>query len=93
MEEVRVGVGVEEGGGVEVVWDGCEDKGGLQEMARRLEEIRELLSERDVESEREDGEKDGDGEKDEEMVVENEVTGAEVGEDGEAEKGADVEME
>ena len=29
----------------------------------------------------------------EEMAVENEVTGVEVGEDGEAEKGADVEME
>ena len=68
-------------------------KEGFQEMARRLEEIWELLSERDAESEREDREKDRDGEKDEEMAVENEVTGAEVGEDGEAEKGADVEME
>ena len=68
-------------------------KEGFEEMARRLEEIRELLSERDAESEREDGEKDGDGEKDEEMAVENEVTGAEAGEDREAEKGADVEME
>ena len=38
-------------------------------------------------------EKDGDGEKDEEMAVANEVTGAEVREDREAEKGADVEME
>ena len=68
-------------------------KEGFQEMARRLEEIRELLTERDVESEREDREKGGDGEKDEEMAVENEVMGAEVGEDREAEKGADVEME
>ena len=68
-------------------------KEGFQEMTRRLEELRELLSERDAESEREDGEKDGDGEKDEEMAVENEVTGAEVGEDREAEKGVDVEME
>ena len=67
-------------------------KEGFQEMMKRLEEIRELLLEQDAESEREDGEKDGDGEKDEEMAVENEVTGAEVGEDGEAEKGADVEM-
>ena len=66
---------------------------GFQEMMRRLEEIRELLLERDAELEREDGEKDGDGEKDEEMAVENEVTGAEVREDGEVEKGADVEME
>ena len=68
-------------------------KEGFEEMARRLEEIRELLSERDAELEREDGEKDGDGEKDEEMVVENEVMGVEVGEDGEAGKGVDVEME
>ena len=68
-------------------------KEGFRDMMKKLEEIRELLSERDAESEREDGEKDGDGEKDEVMVVENEVTGAEVGEDGEAEKGADVEME
>ena len=43
-----------------------------------------------MESEREDREKDGDGEKDEEMAVANEVT--EVGEDGETEKGTDVEM-
>ena len=62
-------------------------KEGFEEMARRLEEIRELLSER------EDGEKDGDGEKDEEMAVENEVMGVEVGGDGEVEKGVDVEME
>ena len=66
---------------------------GFADVMKKLEEIRELLSEREAESEREDGEKDGDGEKDEEMAVENEVTGAEVGEDGEAEKGVDVEME
>ena len=54
---------------------------------------RELLLERDAELEREDREKDRDGEKGEEMAVANEVTGAEVGEVGEAEKGADVEME
>ena len=66
---------------------------GFEDVMRKLEEIRELLSERDAELEREDGEKDGDGEKDEEMVVENEVTGAEVREDREAEKGVDVEME
>ena len=68
-------------------------KEGFEEMARRLEEIRELLSEREAELEKENREKDGDGENDEEMAVENEVTGVEVGEDGEAEKGADVEME
>ena len=66
---------------------------GFQEMVRRLEEIRELLLEQEAEWEREDREKDGDGKNDEEMAVENEVTGVEVGEDGEAEKGADVEME
>ena len=64
-------------------------KEGFQEMARRLDEIRELLSEREAESEKEDG----DGENDEEMAVENEVMGTGVGEDGEVEKGADVEME
>ena len=66
---------------------------GLEDVMKKLEEIRELLLEQEVESEREDEEKDGDGEKDEEMVVANEVTGAEVGEDREVEKGADVEME
>ena len=43
--------------------------------------------------ERKDREKYRDGEKEDEMAMENEVTGAEVREDGEAEKGADVEME
>ena len=52
-----------------------------------------MLSEWDAESEREDREKGRDGEKEDEMVVENEVMGAEVREDGEAEKGVDVEME
>ena len=62
---------------------------GFEDVMKKLEEIRELLSEQEAESEREDG----DGEKEDEMVVENEVTGAEVREDREAEKGADVEME
>ena len=62
---------------------------GFKELMKKLEEIRELLSEWEAESEREDG----DGENDGEMAVANEVTGVEVGEDGEVEKGADVEME
>ena len=66
---------------------------GFKELMKKLEEIRELLLEREAESEREDREKDRDGEDDEEMAVANEVTGAEIGEDGETEKGADVEME
>ena len=51
------------------------------------------MSEWDAELEGEDREKDGDGKKDEEMAVANEEMGAEVGEVGEMEKGADVEME
>ena len=70
---------MEEGGGVEIVRDGCADEGGFSGDDEEVGEIRELLSEQDAELEREDGEKD------EEMAVANEVTGVEVGEDRETE--------